>query len=383
MITKLSHSREEIPDKRYEEAVNWFIRIREHDLSEEDFIVWNEWYSNKENKASFASVEKLWADCSVLDDSLMPDEIELSKDGAGDKFSTGMLSRENLKSLATLCLNKLFVNTGKPEFRLLLITTAVVLAAGILLLVYTNTWQLKGNESSGPMVYQTAKSIQQNIELEDGSTIFLGAESTMSVLFSSEKRIIVLDKGQAFFDITKNPAQPLVVIAGRGSIRVIGTSFSVKRDLERVKVTVLTGQVEVTKFENNATVTDAGTGGGAISANQSMQGIILLREGEAVTYGERMQLSTVQPVDLELATSWKKGQLKYINEPLKYVIAEVNRYYNRQIVIRDQNLENLGFTGTVFSDRIDEWLSHLPRIFPITVEDIGERKIIVEYENET
>ena len=383
MITKLRNSQEDIPDNRYAEAVSWFVRLREHDLSGEDFSAWNEWYSNKQNRDSFAKIEKLWADCSVLDDALMPKEVELSKDNAVSRFSTVMMSWKNLKSLTSFCLDKLFVNTSKPEFRLLLITTAVVLGVGVLLLVYTKTWQLKGNESSGPMVYQTAKSIQQNIKLEDGSTIFLGAESTMSVLFSSEKRIIVLDKGQAFFDIAKNPAQPLVVIAGRGSIRVIGTLFSVKRDLERVKVTVLTGLVEVTKFENNASVVDAGTGGGAISANQSMQGIILLREGEAVTYGERMQLNTVQPVDIELATSRKKGQLKYINEPLKYVIAEVNRYYNRQIVIRDQNLENLGFTGTVFSDRIDEWLSQLPRIFPITVEDVGERKIIVEYKNET
>ncbi len=383
MITKLAYSREEIPDKKYEEAVNWFIRLREQGLTDEDFIIWNEWYSNKENRESFTRIEKLWAECSVLDDSLMPEEIELSKDIVGGKFSAGMLSRENLKNLATFFLNKHFVNTGKPEFRFLLVTTAVVLAAGILLLAYTNTWQLKSNVSSEPRVYQTAKSIQQDIKLEDGSAIVLAAESTMSVLFSSEKRIIVLDKGQAFFDIAKSPDQPLVVLAGRGSIRVIGTSFSVKRDLERVKVTVLSGQVEVTKFGSNATVAGAETGGAAISANQSMQGIILLREGEAFTYGEGMQLSTVQPADIELATSWKQGQLKYINEPLKYVIAEVNRYYNRQIVIRDQNLENLGFTGTVFSDRIDEWLNHLPKIFPITVEDIGERKIIVEYENET
>ena len=383
MNTRPGSSREEIPDHKYEEAVSWFIRLRENDLSAEDFISWNEWYSDKENRDYFASIEKLWTESGALDDSLMPEEIELSEDITDGRLSPGMLSWKKLRSLASIRLNTLFVNTGKPAFRFLFLSTVVVSAVSILLLVYTETWQLKSNEASGPVVYQTAKSIQHDIKLEDGSTIVLGAESTISVLFSSEKRIIIFDKGQAYFDIAKNPDQPLVVIAGRGSIRVIGTSFSVKRDFERVKVTVLAGQVEVTKFENNATAFSPDTDRNNIAANQTPQGIILLSEGEAVTYGERTPLSTVQLVDTELVTSWQNGQLKYINEPLKYVIADVNRYYDRKIVIRDLNLENLGFTGTVFSDRIDEWLINLPRIFPIAVEDKGERKIITEYENET
>jgi ferric-dicitrate binding protein FerR (iron transport regulator) len=42
----------------------------------------------------------------------------------------------------------------------------------------------------------------------------------------------------------------------------------------------------------------------------------------------------------------REGQLRYRDEPLRYVIRDLNRHSYKQIVIDDQAAEELRFTGT-------------------------------------
>jgi transmembrane sensor len=73
----------------------------------------------------------------------------------------------------------------------------------------------------------------------------------------------------------------------------------------------------------------------------------------------------VSNVDSHAAIAWRSGRLEYIMEPLGSVIEDVNRYTSRRIVIADSRLKDLVFTGTISSDRVDEWAATLAGPFHV------------------
>jgi transmembrane sensor len=88
------------------------------------------------------------------------------------------------------------------------------------------------------------------VELPDGSKITLGAPTELATHYTANRRVIFLDRGEAWFDVTRNPSRPFNVLAGVGAITALGTQFDVRReldssDVEHVTVTVGTGTVEV------------------------------------------------------------------------------------------------------------------------------------------
>lgn len=89
--------------------------------------------------------------------------------------------------------------------------------------------------------------------LPDGSTVWLNDNSSV-VYYSnfSGHRNIVLQQGEAFFEVKKDAAHPFTVLSNGVSTTVKGTSFSVKM-IDRtgdVKVSVVTGKVLVHKQQD-------------------------------------------------------------------------------------------------------------------------------------
>jgi ferric-dicitrate binding protein FerR (iron transport regulator) len=53
---------------------------------------------------------------------------------------------------------------------------------------------------------------------------------------------------------------------------------------------------------------------------------------------------------------------------LSAVITDLNRYAVDPIELADQRLGDLQYTGTVFSESVNDWLASPPNIFPVRVE---------------
>jgi transmembrane sensor len=88
--------------------------------------------------------------------------------------------------------------------------------------------------------------------------------------------------------------------------------------------------------------------------------------------------SIAAPTPLKTADpmAWRKGQLQYIDEPLAAVIADVNRYTRKKIVLTEPTLRDRLYTGTVYRDRIEDWVKALEEVFPIHAEsDEGQIKL--------
>lgn len=84
------------------------------------------------------------------------------------------------------------------------------------------------------------------IHLPDGSTVLLneGSELSYDSSFGKEYRRVTL-RGEAYFDVKKDPNHPFIVDAGKVKTRVLGTAFNVNSKDDKVIVTVTRGLVEV------------------------------------------------------------------------------------------------------------------------------------------
>ncbi|CAM4099527.1 FecR domain-containing protein [Gillisia limnaea] len=96
-----------------------------------------------------------------------------------------------------------------------------------------------------------AKGEKKEIELNDGSRVFLNSGSKISYPKNfKEDRTITLE-GEAFFEVAPNPEKPFQIKTGSIETKVLGTSFNINAYSEgKEKISVNSGIVEVSN-ENN------------------------------------------------------------------------------------------------------------------------------------
>lgn len=86
--------------------------------------------------------------------------------------------------------------------------------------------------------------------LPDSSELWLNAGSTVhyNPAFSAGKlRVLTLDHGEVFFNVKPDKHKPFIVRTDVLQTRVLGTSFNIRsyKEISEIKVTVLTGRVQV------------------------------------------------------------------------------------------------------------------------------------------
>lgn len=200
-------------------------------------------------------------------------------------------------------------------------------------------------------LFETRAAEHREVTLPDGTQLTLGAKSLVWIRFVDSEREVGLDRGEAFFDVAQDKRRPFIVRAGETTITAIGTAFNVRKTGERVLVAVTEGAVKVRETR--------------VAAGQEM------------TVEPSTRSATVRAAKLEAATAWRSGRLEYLGEPLKYVVADVNRYSPRQIVIGNDGVGELKLTGTVFENDIDAWLRSVEDLLPVKVEHVAPDRIVL------
>lgn len=203
--------------------------------------------------------------------------------------------------------------------------------------------------------YATAVAVDRDIALSDGSQIALGGATQLTMRYTPTRRDVDLGAGEAYFQVAHDTARPFIVAAGKISIRAVGTAFNVRRTGERVTIAVAEGRVRVAGSEGAAI--------GKVAAADALEAVA----GQQISFDPRASGLTVSAIPPNRATSWREHRLEFVNEPLDSVIANINRYSTRPLVLADVRLGTLAFTGTVDPGALDSWLRALPKILPVRV----------------
>jgi len=231
-----------------------------------------------------------------------------------------------------------------------------------------------------------------NITLPDGSTVWLNAGSklTYSADFGRRDRVVSLEEGEGFFDVTYNNNVPFFVNVGELKIRVLGTKFNVKSYPEEkvIETTLVQGMVEV-----NSVVGEIKDKSVVLEPNQKLT--YIRKEGSMeITSVKKMKKEVASQTETqktapfritrninpEVYTSWKDGKLIFEGESLVCLAPKLERFYNVNISFQDESMKELKFTGTLEEVTIEEVLKAMERTSPICYE-INKNQVLLKKSN--
>ena len=92
---------------------------------------------------------------------------------------------------------------------------------------------------------RTAEGELREFALPDGSRAWLAGDTALTLDFGGERRAIEVLRGEAMFDVVKDPARPFVVSADGATATAVGTRYAVSRRADAVLVEVEEGTVAV------------------------------------------------------------------------------------------------------------------------------------------
>ena len=185
-------------------------------------------------------------------------------------------------------------------------------------------------------VYATQIGEFRSVTLSDGSVVELNARSRVRIEYRKALRRVMLLEGQALFRVAKNHERPFVVVSNSTQVRAVGTQFDVNREITGTVVTVIEGQVAVTDAD------DARVFSGASVTSPTGT---LLRSGNQVRVAGHT-VSAPAPTNTAAAIAWTQGILVFDSALIADVLAEVNRYNQRPVVIDDPKVLRMHVSGT-------------------------------------
>ena len=323
---------------RLGQASEWLVRLRNEPDSEQQLTAWLHWRDrDPANADAFRRVQTLWG----LFDKAYPTPLETDVLlGAGAHRWREASSRGS----AIDGLVRLFHSGSRSRWAIALACACVIGIAAF--------WGWSINEKTVSLA-ASAGMAHRTVTLPDGSFVDLGPKTTVTVDFRRGQRRLQLYPGEAYFTVRSDRKRPFVVRAGSLNVTAIGTAFDVKHELDRVSVTVQDGVVAVEAEGPDRTQTSNATW--------------RVASGYQLVYFTATAAATLSSVDATATIAWREGRLEYVNAPLASVVADINRYSDRPIVIRDSSVAGLTLTGTVFTDSIDGWLQSLPAALPVRV----------------
>jgi transmembrane sensor len=199
-------------------------------------------------------------------------------------------------------------------------------------------------------------------QLADGTTVYLnsGSKLIFPTAFSGENRKVEL-QGEAFFDVTSNPAKPFIVKTGKIDVKVLGTSFNLRAFLhsKEISTTLVHGKV-VLETEIRGEVKQ----------------FAVLNPSERAVYNlnnEEIQIS--READLDKFIAWKDGKLVFSNDPIQELAEKLGIWYNVNVKIGNEGLGAHRFTATFTDEQIEQVLDLLSKSTPLKYKIIKAEKL--------
>lgn len=304
---------------RLQLASAWHARLESGASSEEDLMAFTAWLeSDPRNRSAFDAVDGA-ASAAVELLSLNRELAVLPPPPATRRLSSRMFL-----GMAGLAAAVLAAVVARPDFFLAQQREVVATAAGE----------------------------RRAVALADGSTVHLNTNTQILVAMNGRTRSVELEKGEALFEVVQDAARPFDVEVGDRLVRVVGTAFNVLRHDGRITVTVESGKVDVLA--------------------DGVRGNVRLEPGDQYAAREGAQSYQVAKIDPAAVSAWREGRAVFTNATLSEVASDLSRYYGRPIVVRDQDVARLRFSGIL---KIEDQLTTVRRLealLPIVVTENGD-----------
>jgi len=245
---------------------------------------------------------------------------------------------------------------------------AVAMAAALALIALWATVWTVGRFDERVLVAQARAPIVEH--LPDGSTVELNAKSVVRYRFRTQERLVTMEEGEAFFEVAPDPERPFLVQTHLGTLRVVGTSFSVRVGADAVHTTVVTGTVEA--------LPTAQTSGEPDHRVDRQRTALLGRPYEEIELTERgATVSSVGAAAVQRRLAWRQGMLELDGETLGYAAREIERHTGVHFEFEEPAIEALRVGGYIKANDIGALDALLQSNFSLELQRISDHRVRV------
>jgi len=301
------------------EAAAWLARLHAEDRDAADEAAFRAWLDASPSHAqAFEAVDRMWSDVGGLTDL---------RGDPGRKAARGLTRSLASRRALLTCVGLLAVTGGSALF-----------------------WR-----SATAKVYQTEVGEQKHVALDDGSQLFLDAQTRIAVSFSETARMVDMQYGRANFRIVPDSKRPFIVEAAERKIVATRCNFDVRCE---------NGQVQVVLIHGEADVKPAPSSGG---------------RSERLKAGERLVASNDvekrDKPDMTHVLAWQTGYEMFDKEELAQAVEEMNRYSTAKLAV-DPDIAGLKVSGMYRVGDNGAFARSLAKLLPITVRQIGDTLVL-------
>ena len=198
--------------------------------------------------------------------------------------------------------------------------------------------------------YRTHAGEQQQVELSDGSVLFLNTSTSVSIHFSAEQRLIVLHQGEIEVITAKDTQQrPLSVRSTHGLMTALGTRFLVR---------LISGEGQTTLAVQEGAVAVSLTAEHQSTSTRVIQARQHTRFDHQVIAEPQMGSAGLE--------QWRQGLLVAQDMPLGQLIEELSRYRSGWLRC-EPDVAQLKLSGVFRLDNTDQILNSLSLSLPVAV----------------
>lgn len=186
--------------------------------------------------------------------------------------------------------------------------------------------------------------------LPDGTEVWLnsGASISYSNLFAAENRDISMS-GEAYFDVAANKEVPFNLnIQNEISLTVLGTSFNVKSNHQRIEVALNEGSVQLINRQDNEDL---------VKLKPLEKAVIEKKKGTL--------FCNVMAMDEFYDNLWSLQELKIENASFADIVEKLEKRYGVQIEFSNINPQKR-YWISIHNETLNETLNVLGKIVPIT-----------------
>lgn len=221
-------------------------------------------------------------------------------------------------------------------------------------LAYTATNKIQDKVEYNTVETGTGATYQ--LKLSDGTVVYLNSKSKLRypIAFIGKERLVHLE-GEGYFEIKSNKSRPFRVNVGGVVVTAVGTQFNINSYSARkgIKTTLVEGQVLV---------------------NNGNQEITLLPGQQATNLNGK---TNIKHVDCEEFTSWRFGRYVFRSVPLEDILNQLELWYDITIVVENESLKNINFTGMIDKRMpVEETLMTIEKTGEISCEIKGKQVTI-------
>jgi transmembrane sensor len=204
----------------------------------------------------------------------------------------------------------------------------------------------------------TKPGIRTKITLADGTLVWLhdGTILRYPERFNKEERRVFVD-GEAYFEVASDPDHPFVVENPMMETLVTGTKFNINAYAsdQYFEVTLLEGKVHLQKGPDKYE----------------------LNPGQQIQYDSQSGDVSQLYVNPYNSVAWINGKLILQDEFLHTAVKKISRWYNIEIVLLDQELQNYFLTATIENEKPEQTLKLIAMAIPVDFT-VAQKKVGTE-----